>query len=101
MLNVANKDYCLMKQVKTVSDLKEMGVNDLPELAGEIREFIIENVSKTGGHIGASLGVVDLTIALHYLFDSPKDKISWDVGHQSYTHKILIGRKEIFHTFIQ
>jgi len=73
----------------------------LTELADEIRHFIIETVSQTGGHLGASLGVVELTIALHYVFDSPHDKLIWDVGHQCYAHKILTGRRDQFHTLRQ
>ena len=65
-------------------------------LAGEIREFLVEKVSKTGGHLASNLGVVELTMALHLICDLPKDKIIWDVGHQSYTHKLLTGRKEGF-----
>ena len=66
----------------------------------DIRQFLIENISATGGHIGPNLGVVELTLALHKCFDSPKDKIIWDVGHQSYVHKILTGRAEQFDTFV-
>jgi 1-deoxy-D-xylulose-5-phosphate synthase len=77
-------------------DLKRIPVSELPKLCGEIREFIIDNVSKTGGHFAPSLGVVELTVALHYVFEMPKDKIIWDVGHQAYVHKILTGRKNRF-----
>ena len=77
-------------------DLKGIPVSELPKLCGEIREFIIDNVSKTGGHFAPSLGVVELTVALHYVFEMPKDKIIWDVGHQAYVHKILTGRKNRF-----
>lgn len=77
-------------------DLKKIQISELPELCREIREFIIENVSKTGGHFAPSLGVVELTVALHYVFEMPKDKIIWDVGHQAYVHKILTGRKSKF-----
>jgi len=73
-------------------------MDELPKLAQELREFIIDIVSTKEGHLGASLGVVELTIALHYVFDTPKDKLIWDVGHQAYGHKILTGRKEIFGT---
>ncbi|TXK83679.1 1-deoxy-D-xylulose-5-phosphate synthase, partial [Parageobacillus sp. SY1] len=68
------------------------------ELSADIRKFLIEKLSKTGGHIGPNLGVVELTIALHKVFDSPKDKLIWDVGHQSYVHKILTGRASEFDT---
>jgi 1-deoxy-D-xylulose-5-phosphate synthase len=77
-------------------NLKRIPVSELPKLCGEIREFIIDNVSKTGGHFAPSLGVVELTVALHYVFEMPKDKIIWDVGHQAYVHKILTGRKNRF-----
>lgn len=79
-------------------DLKRLGMKELEELAREIRTFIIDVVSKRGGHLASNLGVVELTIALHYVFDSPKDLIIWDVGHQSYTHKLLTGRRSRFET---
>ncbi len=88
----------LLDSVNTPEDLKKLTVDQLPLLAEEIRELIIDSVSKTGGHIASSLGTVELTIALHYIFDTPKDKIVWDVGHQAYTHKILTGRKEALRT---
>ena len=87
-----------LKKIKSPEDLKKLPMEALPELAKEIRELIIETVSRTGGHLAPSLGTVELTIALHYVFDSPRDKIIWDVGHQSYTHKILTGRAERFNT---
>ena len=80
------------------SDLKKMKVEDLPRLCEEIRQFIIDVVSVQPGHLGASLGTVELAVALHYVFDTPFDKLIWDVGHQAYAHKILTGRKEAFHT---
>lgn len=80
------------------ADLKKLHLDELPKLAQELREFIIDIVSTKEGHLGASLGVVELTIALHYVFDTPVDKLIWDVGHQAYGHKILTGRKEIFET---
>ncbi len=87
--------------IKDPSFLKQLSNEQLEELAGEIRNFLIENLSATGGHIGPNLGVVELTIALHKSFDSPKDKILWDVGHQSYVHKILTGRADQFDTLRQ
>ena len=78
------------------ADLKKLSLRELSGLAAEIRTLILETVSKNGGHLGSNLGVVELTLALHYVFDSPKDKIIWDVGHQCYTHKILTGRRERF-----
>ncbi len=80
------------------SDLRKLESSELPLLAKELREFIIDIVSTKEGHLGASLGVVELTIALHYVFDTPNDKLIWDVGHQAYGHKILTGRKNSFHT---
>jgi 1-deoxy-D-xylulose-5-phosphate synthase len=90
-----------LAQIDSPQDLKKLDRSDLPELAKEIRDMIIRTVSKTGGHLAPSLGVVELTIALHYVFDSPTDKIIWDVGHQAYAHKILTGRKDRFHTIRQ
>ncbi|WP_368896268.1 1-deoxy-D-xylulose-5-phosphate synthase N-terminal domain-containing protein, partial [Priestia megaterium] len=78
--------------IKNPEFLKKMSVTQLEELSEEIRRFLITKLSATGGHIGPNLGVVELTLALHKVFDSPKDKFLWDVGHQSYVHKILTGR---------
>jgi len=88
----------LLESVNSPIDLKNVPVAKLPQLAQEVREFLIDSVSRTGGHIGPSLGVVELTIALHYVYNSPIDKIVWDVGHQAYTHKLLTGRKNEFTT---
>ncbi len=88
----------LLETINSPSDLKKLKPEQLPELAEEIRQFLLETVSLTGGHLGSNLGSVELTIALHYCFDSPFDKIIWDVGHQAYTHKILTGRRDLFHT---
>ena len=88
----------ILEGINGPADLKILGLDKLDELAGEIRKLIIETVSKNGGHLAPSLGVVELTIALHYVFDTPKDKIVWDVGHQSYAHKIITGRRDRFHT---
>ncbi|GHC42862.1 1-deoxy-D-xylulose-5-phosphate synthase [Ulvibacter litoralis] len=79
-------------------DLRKVTQQDLPQIAQELREFIIDIVAVKEGHLGASLGVVELTIALHYVFNTPEDKLVWDVGHQAYGHKILTGRKDVFHT---
>lgn len=87
-----------IENINSPLDLKKLKKEELPLLAAEIRDFIIKTVSNTGGHLGSNLGVVDLTIVLHYLFDSPKDAFIFDVGHQTYTHKILTGRKDKFHT---
>lgn len=88
----------LLKNIHFPSDIKKLSADELPLLATELRKFIIDIVATKEGHLGASLGVVELTIALHYLFDTPTDKLVWDVGHQAYAHKILTGRKNIFHT---
>ena len=88
--------FILLEKINEVNDIKNIEKEQLPELAQEIRDFLIESISKTGGHLASNLGVVELTMALHLAFDLPKDKIIWDVGHQSYTHKILTGRKEGF-----
>lgn len=89
----------LLEQIIYPKDLREkISEEDLPQLCKELREFIIDVVSQKGGHFGASLGVVELTVALHYVFDTPNDKIVWDVGHQAYGHKILTGRRSVFHT---
>ncbi len=86
----------LLENINSPADLKALSRSELPQLAAEIREVIIEVVSKTGGHLASSLGAVELAIAIHYVFDSPADKIIWDVGHQAYAHKLLTGRKERF-----
>lgn len=91
----------LLDQIQFPEDLKKLEMEQMPVLAEEIRTFLIENVSKTGGHLAPNLGAVELTLALHYVFNTPKDKIVWDVGHQAYVHKILTGRKERFHTLRQ
>jgi 1-deoxy-D-xylulose-5-phosphate synthase len=86
--------YSLLNQVNSPSDLRLLERKQLPQLAEELRAFLIESVSKTGGHLSSNLGTVELTLALHYVFNTPEDKLVWDVGHQTYTHKILTGRRE-------
>lgn len=88
----------LLSQINNPTDLRKLPENQLPQLAKELRDFIIDIVSKKEGHLGASLGVVELTIALHYVFNTPEDLLVWDVGHQAYGHKILTERRAIFHT---
>jgi 1-deoxy-D-xylulose-5-phosphate synthase len=88
----------LLNNISNPSDLRKLNPDQLPQLAKELRAFIIDIVATKEGHLGASLGVVELTIALHYLFNTPNDLLVWDVGHQAYGHKILTGRKDIFHT---
>ena len=91
-------DFNFLGKISSPADLKSLSLQDLEILASEIRQKIIETVSKTGGHLAPSLGVVELTLALHYVFDTPKDKIIWDVGHQSYAHKLVTGRRDSFCT---
>ncbi len=88
----------LLKKINAPNDIKKIPKDRLDDLALEIREFLIDKLSITGGHLASNLGAVELTMALHYELNLPKDKIIWDVGHQSYTHKILTGRKEGFDT---
>ena len=88
----------LLEHINSTTDLRKLSVNDLPQLANELRQYIIEIIATKEGHLGASLGVVELTIALHYVFNTPDDLLIWDVGHQAYGHKILTGRKHQFHT---
>ncbi len=90
--------YKLLDNINSPEDLKKLKIEDLVEVSKELREFIIDVVSSNPGHFGASLGVVELTVALHYAYNTPFDKIIWDVGHQAYGHKILTGRKDNFHT---
>ena len=85
--------YKLLDTINTPADLRALDREQLPQLAGELREFLVESVSKTGGHLSSNLGTVELTIALHYVFNTPEDKLVWDVGHQTYVHKILTGRR--------
>ncbi len=91
----------LLEEIKDPEALKTVHVSYLPALAEEIREELIRTISKTGGHLSSNLGIVELTIAIHYVFDSPTDKIIWDVGHQTYTHKLLTGRRDQFSTLRQ
>lgn len=88
----------MLEKINNLEDFKKIDTKDYPKLASEIREFLIDNVSKTGGHLAPNLGVVELTMALHHVFNSPRDKIIFDVGHQCYVHKILTGRKDKFPT---
>ena len=88
----------LLDKIKSPDDLKKLDMDELVRLCHEIREFLIDSVSETGGHLASNLGIVELTVALHTVFDVPKDKIIFDVGHQSYVHKILTGRKDNFGT---
>jgi len=91
----------LLNDINSPADLRRLPVEDLPILAQDIRDVIIKTVSRTGGHLAPSLGVVELTIALHYIYDTPQDRIIWDVGHQAYAHKLLTGRLDSFKTLRQ
>ena len=91
----------LLETISSPGDLKALNRTDLKTLAGELRAFVIDSVSRTGGHLASNLGVVELTLALHHVFDTPADRIVWDVGHQTYVHKILTGRRERMHTLRQ
>ncbi len=86
----------ILETIQTYNDVKKVPMDQMPQLAQEIRDFLIDTLSRTGGHLASNLGAVELTLALHYVFDLPKDKLIWDVGHQAYTHKILSGRKDGF-----
>lgn len=88
----------ILERIQKANDIKKLNWDELEVLAGEVRQFLVEKVSKTGGHLASNLGVVELTIAMHLAFSLPKDKMIWDVGHQAYTHKVLTGRKEGFDT---
>ena len=84
----------ILERIQKENDIKELSDEELKILASEIRQFLIEKISDTGGHLASNLGVIELTMALHLFLDLPKDKLIWDVGHQSYTHKLLTGRCE-------
>ncbi len=91
-------EYKYINKIDSPADLKKVPVEELPEVCAELRDFIIEALSKNPGHLASSLGTIELTVALHYVFDTPNDKLVWDVGHQAYAHKILTGRRDRFHT---
>ena len=91
-------EYNYINHIDSPADLKKLKVEELPAVCAELRQFIIEALSKNPGHLGSSLGTIELTVALHYVFDTPHDKLVWDVGHQAYAHKILTGRRDRFHT---
>ena len=87
-----------LNDINSPADIKKLNISELPALCEEIREYIISETASNPGHLGSSLGVVELAVAIHYVFDTPKDKLVWDVGHQAYAHKIITGRREEFHT---
>ncbi|HXW75231.1 MAG TPA: 1-deoxy-D-xylulose-5-phosphate synthase [Steroidobacteraceae bacterium] len=100
-MSVASDKYPLLAPIETPADLRRLPVARLPALARELREFLIQSVSTRGGHFAAGLGTVELTIALHYVYDTPRDRLVWDVGHQAYPHKVLTGRRDRLHTIKQ
>ena len=93
--------YTVLDKINLPADIRKLSVAELKPLCADVRNFLIDVVSKTGGHLGAGLGAVELAVALHYVFDTPYDKLVWDVGHQAYPHKILTGRKDRLHTIRQ
>jgi 1-deoxy-D-xylulose-5-phosphate synthase len=90
--------YELLKTLSDPAQLRALDRKQLPQLVEELRAYVIESVAKTGGHLSSNLGTVELTLALHYVFETPEDRIVWDVGHQTYPHKILTGRREAIRT---
>src|SRR4030042_7078042 len=93
-----SKEQRLLDQITYPADLRKLGREQLPQICNELRQFIIDQCSSNPGHLGASLGVVELTVALHYAYNTPHDQLIWDVGHQAYGHKILTGRRDVFYT---
>src|SRR5574344_1397135 len=93
-----SRKYGFLSKIKYPDDLRKLPVDKLPEVCHELREKIIEELADNPGHLASSLGVVELTVALHYVFNTPYDRLVWDVGHQAYGHKILTGRRELFYT---
>ncbi|MEJ2181121.1 MAG: 1-deoxy-D-xylulose-5-phosphate synthase N-terminal domain-containing protein, partial [Gammaproteobacteria bacterium] len=93
--------YALLESINSPDDVRHLNKKQLRPLSDELRQYLIQSVSKTGGHLAAGLGTVELTVALHYVFNTPEDRLVWDVGHQSYPHKILTGRREQMHTMRQ
>jgi 1-deoxy-D-xylulose-5-phosphate synthase len=95
------RQMSLLENINSAADLRRLTVAELPDVAAEIRQYILETMSRIGGHTGASLGAIELAVALHYAFDTPQDRLVWDVGHQAYAHKILTGRRELLPTIKQ
>ena len=90
------QNYPLLSRIDSPTDLRKLSVEMLPDVCAELRRFLIESLSTNPGHFASSMGAVDFTVALHYVFDTPYDRIVWDVGHQAYGHKILTGRRDVF-----
>src|SRR5215469_12425852 len=100
-MTIALDNYPLLATIETPADVRRLAVGRLPDLARELREFLIQSVSTRGGHFAAGLGTVELTVALHYVYDTPRDRLVWDVGHQAYPHKVLTGRRDRLYTIKQ
>ncbi len=98
---MSSQEYSLLYKINSPADMKDLSANELKTLSNEVREYMVDVISKVGGHFGAGLGTVELAVALHYVFNTPDDKIVWDVGHQAYPHKILTGRRDRLHTIRQ
>src|SRR5438045_7987848 len=98
---MSSRPAALLERIDSPADLRRLKPGELPQLADELRDFLIRTVSTRGGHFAAGLGTVELTIALHYVFNTPYDRLVWDVGHQAYPHKVLTGRREQLHTIKQ
>ena len=95
---VKSKKFELLDKINSPKDLRKLKVEQLPQLCEELRNDILQELSVNPGHLASSMGVVELTVALHYVYDTPEDRLVWDVGHQAYGHKILTGRKDTFYT---
>ncbi|PIZ04509.1 MAG: 1-deoxy-D-xylulose-5-phosphate synthase [Gammaproteobacteria bacterium CG_4_10_14_0_8_um_filter_38_16] len=100
-MTIASSTYPLLSQINDPKDLRQLPEEQLPTLAAELREYLVERLDQCGGHFGANLGTIELTIALHYIYQTPEDRLIWDVGHQAYPHKILTGRRDQIHTVKQ
>ncbi|MCB1566664.1 MAG: 1-deoxy-D-xylulose-5-phosphate synthase, partial [Xanthomonadales bacterium] len=98
---IDSERYPRLARIETPADLRQFPESELPAIADELRAYLIEQVAQVGGHFGAGLGVIELTVALHYLYNTPDDRLVWDVGHQCYPHKILTGRRDRIHTVKQ
>ena len=94
-------DHALLNTIESPADVRRLSRGELGQLAAELRDFVLRSVASTGGHLSSNLGTVELTIALHSVFDTPYDRLVWDVGHQTYPHKILTGRRERMHSLRQ
>ncbi|MGH1543941.1 MAG: 1-deoxy-D-xylulose-5-phosphate synthase N-terminal domain-containing protein, partial [Arenicella sp.] len=93
--------YSLLANINSPSDLRQLDKSELPQVCDEVRGFLIDTLARIGGHFAAGLGTVELTTALHYVFNTPHDRLVWDIGHQAYPHKILTGRRDQLHTIRQ